>query len=93
VSVKGITIVEIMMIALQKGPKCLAVSVSVPTQGDRLNFDQRLLRGMLVRLSRCRANECGPCGKLRPFASHPSECASITARIHTFVLVHLFEHH
>ena len=38
-------------------------SYSKPSGEDRLNFYQRLLRGMPARLSKCRANKYGPCGK------------------------------
>ena len=31
--------------------------------GGELNFYERLLRGMPARLSKCRANKYGPCGK------------------------------
>ena len=38
-------------------------SYSKPSGEDRLIFYQRLLRGMPARLSKCRANKYGPCGK------------------------------
>ena len=36
---------------------------SIPKQGERWNYYQRLLRGMPTRLVKCRANKFGPCGK------------------------------
>ena len=41
----------------------ILTSYSVRSGGDRLNFYERLLRGMPARLSKCRANKYGPCGK------------------------------
>ena len=41
----------------------ILTSWSMRTGGERLNFYERLLRGMPARLSKCRANKYGPCAK------------------------------
>ena len=41
----------------------ILMSKCLRSGGERLNFDERLLRGMPARLSKCRANKYGPCGK------------------------------
>ena len=41
----------------------ILTSYSARSGGERLNFYERLLRGMPARLSKCRANKYGPCGK------------------------------
>ena len=83
VSGKGIKIVEIIMIAIQRGPKCLAISVFTGVAGGQCDSVVLTMNTAVCKMVYRDPNpHC-----------HPTEYASSTAKIHIFVLVHLFEHH
>ena len=59
----------------------LLLLYSIPREGERWNYYQRLLRSMPARLAKCRANRFGPCGQLCSKVLVPSRgiyCMSVS---------------
>ena len=95
VSGKGINIVEIITIAIQKGPKCLAISVCTAVAGGQCDSVVLTMGTAVCKMVYGDLNPHWKMTSLRQpsLRQPPQEYASSTARIHNFNLVHVFEHH